>query len=96
MKVESSEEESLASSDSPGRPEDQGSQPQEQAEAEDTQAETADNNAVVTVEEEQLLLDNTAPHESPASDASSVTGHMAALQVNTPPCQVTEDGDTSR
>ena len=45
-------------------------------------------------EEEQLLLESTAPAGSPTSDASSVTGHMAALQVNMPPHEATEDSDT--
>ena len=63
---------------------------------EGTQAGTPDDSVAVMAEEEQLLLENTTPGESPASDASSVTGHMAALQVTMPPREVTEDGDTSK
>ena len=85
-------EESLASSGSPGQPDDQETQPLEHVKAEGT----PDDGVAVMAEEEQLLLESTAPVGSPASDASSVTGHMAALQVNMPPHEVTEDGDTSK
>ena len=94
--VESSEEESLASSGSPGQPNDQETQPPEHVKAEGTQARTPDNGVAVTAEEEQLLLESTAPVGSPASDASSVAGHMAAIQVNMPPREATEDGDASK
>ena len=96
MRVESSVEESLASSGSPGQPNNQETQPPEQVEAEGMQAWTPDDSVAVTAEEEQLLLESTALGDSPASDVSSMTGHMAALQVTTPPCEVTEDGDTSK
>ena len=91
-------EESVASSNSSGQPDDQETQPTGPAEAGGTQAGTSDSGAAVTAEEEQLLLDSTAPVGSPASDAdiSSMTGHMASLQVNTPPHEAAEDGDTSR
>ena len=94
--VESSVEESIASSGSPGQPDDQDTQPPEQAEATGTQAETSDDGVAIMAEEEWLLLESTAPVGSPGSDASSVTGHMASLQVNTPPHEATEDGDTSK
>ena len=94
--VESSEEESVDSSGSPGQPDNQETQPTEHAEAEGTQAGTSDDGVAITAEEEQLLLDSTAPARSPASNASSVTGHMAALQVNMPPRKAAEDGDTSK
>ena len=96
MVVESSAEESSASGGSPEQPDDQETQPQEHAKAEGTPAGNPDDGAAITAEEERLLLDSTVPTGSPASDASSVKGHMVSLQVNMPPHEVTEDGDTSK
>ena len=52
----------------------------------------------VSAQEEGLLLGDTVPAtgRSLASDMSSVAGHLASLQVSTPPCGVPEDGDTSK
>ena len=94
--VESSVEESIASSGSPGQSDDPETQPPEQAEVEGTQAGTSEDAVAISVEEEQILLDGTALVGSPASDASSVTGHLATMQVSTSPREVMEDGDTSK
>ena len=96
MVVESLAEKSQAPSGPPGQPKDQEAQPLEHVEAGGTQTWTPDNGIAIMADEDQLLLESTAPDGSPASDASLVTGHMAALQVNTPPREVAEDGDTSK
>ena len=96
--MESSDEESQASSGSPGQTDDQEMSLQEHGEARDDQAGTSGDGAIATVitaEQEQLLLGSATPGESPTSDASSVTGHMAALQVATPPHEAAEDSETS-
>ena len=96
--VESSREESIASSDSPSHPDHSESQPPEQADAEGAQAETFEGALAISAEEENLLLGDTAPAtgRSPVSNTSSVAGHLASLQVSTPPRGVSEDGDTSK
>ena len=96
--VESSVEEEIASSSSSGHPDSPETQPLEQADAEDTQDETSEGALAISAEEENFLLGDTAPTtgRSPASDTSSVAGHLASLQVSTPPCGVPEDGDTSK
>ena len=73
MVVESLAEESQAPSGPPGQPKDQEAQPPEHVEAGGTQTWTSDDGIAVTADEDQLLLESTAPDGSPASDASSVT-----------------------
>ena len=89
--VESSAEDSLTSQDSPGIP------PLEPADAGDTPAGALEGTPAFTAEEEELLLDSadTAPGQSPESEKASVTGHMASMQVDVPPQEVPEEGDTS-
>ena len=96
--MESSREESIAFRDSPGHSDSPETQPLEQADAEDAQAETSEGALAISVEEENILLGDTAPAtgRSPASDTSSVAGHLASLQVSTPPYGIPEDGDTSK
>ena len=98
MVVESSAEESIASNGSPGHTDSPETQLLEQADAEGTQTGTPKGTLAISAEEEQLLLEGTAsaPGESPASDTSYVTGHLALLQVNIPPHGELEDGDTSK
>ena len=83
MLVESSTEESIASGGSPDQPDDSETQPLEQADDGGTQAGTSDDIVAILAEEERILLEGTAPVGSLASDASSVTGHLASLQVST-------------
>ena len=56
--VESSTEESVASSSSPGHPDSPEVQPQEQADADGTQAASSEGNLAITPEEEKILLGN--------------------------------------
>ena len=93
--VESSTEESVASSSSPGCPDSPEVQPQEQADADGTQAASSEGNLAITPEEEKILLGSQTPQtgESPASDTASVTRDLTRMQVNTPPHQQPEGGD---
>ena len=95
--VESSTEESVASSSSPGHPDSLEVQPQEQADVDGTQAASSEGNLTITPEEEKILLGSQTPQtgDSPASDTTSVTGDLARMQVNTPPHQQPEGGDAS-
>ena len=95
--VESSTEESVASSSFPGRPNHPEVQPQEQADADGTQAASSEGNFTITPEEEKILLGSQTPQtgDSPASETTSVTGDLARMQVNTPPHQQPEGGDAS-
>ena len=93
--VESSTEESVASSSSPGHPNSPQVQPQEQADAEGTQAASSEGNLAITPEEEKILLGSQTPQagDSPASETTSVTGDLARMWVNTPLHQQPEGGD---
>ena len=93
--VESSTEESVASSSSPGCPDSPEVQPQEQADADGTQAASSEGNLTVTPEEEKILLGSQTPQtgDSPASETASVTGDLARMQVISPPHQQPEGGD---
>ena len=93
--VESSTEESVASSSSPGHPNSPEVQPQEQADADGTQAASSDGNLAVTPEEEKILLGSQTPQtgDSPASETASVTRDLARMQVNSPLHQQAEGGD---
>ena len=84
--VETSTEESVTSSSSPGCPNSPEVQPQEQADAEGTQAASSEGNLAVTPEEEQILMGGQTPQtgDGPASETASVTRGLARLQVNTP------------
>ena len=95
--VESSTEESVASSSSPGHPDSPEVQPQEQADADGTQAASFEGNLTITPEEEKILLGSQTPQtgDSPASETVSVTGDLARMQVNTPPHKQPESGDAS-
>ena len=95
--VESSTEESVASSSSPGCPNSPEVQPQEQDDAGGTQATSSEGNLAITPEEEKILLGSQTPQtgDSPASETASVTGDLARMQVNTPLHQQPEDGDAS-
>ena len=96
--VESSTEENIASSSSPGCPDSPGAWPQEQADAEGAQAGASEGTLTISAEEEQILMGDQAPAtgRSLASDMSSVAGHLASLHVHTPPHEVPEGGDTSK
>ena len=96
--VESSTEDSIASSNSPGHADYSEAQPPEQADAEGAQAGVPEGALAISAEEENILLGYMAMARgrSPASDTSSVAGHLALLQVSTPPHGVPEDGDTSK
>ena len=59
--VESSTEESVASSSSPGYPNSPEVQPQEQADADGTQAVSSEGNLTITPEEEKILLGSQTP-----------------------------------
>ena len=87
--VESSTEESVASSSSPGCPDSPEVQPQEQADADDTQAASSEGNLAITPEEEKILLGSQTPQtgDSPASETASVTRDLARMRVTTPPHQ---------
>ena len=93
--VESSTEESVASSSSPGHPNSPEVQPQEQADTDGTQAASSEGNLAVTPEEEKILLGSQTPQtgDSPTSETASVTGDLARMQVNSPPHQQPEGGD---
>ena len=52
--------------------------------------------STVTSEEERLLLDSTAPGDSPRSHTSSVAGRLASLHVSTPPHESAEQEGTSQ
>ena len=95
--VESSMEESVASSSSPGCPNSPEVQPQEQADADGTQAASSEGNLAITPEEKKILLGSQTPQtgDSPASETTSVTGDLARMPVNTPPHQQPEGGDAS-
>ena len=95
--VESSAEESVASSSFPGHPDSPGVQPQDQVDADGTQAMSSEGNLAITPEEEKILLGSQTPQtgDIPASETTSVTGDLARMQVNTPPCQQSEVGDAS-
>ena len=95
--VESSTEESVASSSSPGHPDSPEVQPQEQADADGTQAASSEGNLAITPEEEKILLGSQTPQtgDSPASETTSVTGDLARMQVNSPLHQQPEGGDAS-
>ena len=95
--VESSTEESVASSSSPGHPDSPEVQPQEQADADGTQAASSGGNLTITPEEEKILLGSQTPQtrDSPASETASVTGDLARMCVDTPLHQQPEGGDAS-
>ena len=95
--VESSTEESVASSSFPGHPDSPEVQPQEQADADGTQAASSEGNLAITPEEEKILLGSQTPQrgDSFASDTASVTRDLARMHVNTPPHQQPEGGDAS-
>ena len=95
--VESSTEESVASSSSPGHPNSPEVQPQEQADADGTQTASSEGNLAITPEEEKILLGSQTPQtgDSFASDTASVTRDLARMHVNTPPHQQPEGGDAS-
>ena len=95
--VESSAEESVASSSSPGHPDSPEVQPQEQADADGTQAASSEGNLTITLEEEKILLGSQTPQtgDNPASETASVTGDLARMQVNSPLHQQPEGGDAS-
>ena len=96
--VESSTEESIASSNSPDHPDNPEVQSQEQADAEGDEAGASEGHSTISAKEEQILMGDQAPatERSLASDTSSVTGHLVALHIHTPPHEVPEDGDTSK
>ena len=93
--VESSTEESVASSSSPGHPDSPEVQPREQADADGTQAVSSEGNLTVTPAEEKILLGSQTPQtgDSPASETTSVTGDLARMQVNSSLYQQPEGGD---
>ena len=74
--VESSTEESVTSSSSPGHPDSPEVQRQELADADGTQAVSSEGNLAITPEEEKILLGSQTPQtgDSPASKTASVTG----------------------
>ena len=88
----------MASSGFPGLPDSPEAQPQEQADAEGAQSGASEGTLTISAEEEQIFMGDPTPTtgRSPASDTSSVTGHLASLHVHTPPHEVPEDGDTSK
>ena len=99
--VESSTEEGESDSPNPDSPDHSNSpemQPPPEAAAEDTQAGPSHGNLAMSPKEERILMGDQPPTTglSPASDTTSVTGDLARLQVQTPPHQVPEDGDTSK
>ena len=95
--VESSAEESVASSSSPVCPDGPEVQPQEQADADGTPAASSEGNLIITPEEEKILLGSQTPQtgDIPAFETASVTGDLARMQVNTSLHQQPEGGDAS-
>ena len=95
--VESSAEESVASSRSPVCPDGPEVQPQEQADADGTPAASSEGNLAITPEEEKILLGSQTPQtgDIPAFKTASVTGDLARMQVKTPLHQQPEGGDAS-
>ena len=93
--MQSSTEENIASSSSPGRSNSPEVQPQEQADKDGTQAAFSEGNLTVTPEEEKILLGSQTPQtgDSPASETTSVTGDLARMQVNSPLHQQPGGGD---
>ena len=97
MMVESSAEESVASSSSPVCPNGPEVQPQEQADPDGTPAVSSEGNLTITPEEEKILLGSQTPQtgDIPAFETASVTGDLARMQVNTPLHGQPEGGDAS-
>ena len=96
VRVEIPMEESESSTSSSNDPDDPEVQPPEQADAEGAQVAPPEGNLAVTPEEEKILIGDETPQtgDGQATETASVTGDLARMQVNSPPHEQPEDGDT--